>query len=109
MSEELVVFLGDQEVGRLRRTARGRLSLVYDEAWRAARDAYPVSLSMPITAGEHAHAVVEPYLWGLLPDNELILERWAQRFQVSARSAFGLLANVGEDCPAPFASSIPRG
>jgi hypothetical protein len=27
-----------------------------------------------------------------------VLERWAQRFQVSARNAFGLIANVGEDC-----------
>jgi serine/threonine-protein kinase HipA len=33
-----------------------------------------------------------------LPDNEFILGKWAQRFQVSARDAFGLIANVGEDC-----------
>jgi serine/threonine-protein kinase HipA len=35
----------------------------------------------------------------LLPDNELVLDRWAKRFQVSARNAFRLIANVGEDCP----------
>ena len=38
------------------------------------------------------------FLWGLLPDNEVVLRRWGQRFQVSPRSAFALIANVGEDC-----------
>ena len=38
------------------------------------------------------------FLWGLLPDNELVLGRWAQRFQVSARNAFALVSHVGEDC-----------
>jgi serine/threonine-protein kinase HipA len=38
-------------------------------------------------------------MWGLLPDNERILDEWAKRFQVSARNPFALLAAVGEDCP----------
>jgi serine/threonine-protein kinase HipA len=33
-----------------------------------------------------------------LPDNERVIDAWSKRFQVSATSAFGLLANVGEDC-----------
>jgi serine/threonine-protein kinase HipA len=35
---------------------------------------------------------------GLLPDNELVLGQWAQKFQVSARNAFSLISAVGEDC-----------
>jgi serine/threonine-protein kinase HipA len=54
---------------------------------------------MPLAARHHAAKVVEPFLWGLLPDNDAILERWARRFQVSARSALALLQHVGEDCP----------
>lgn len=95
---ELVTLLGDREIGRLRRSQNGRLSFQYDERWQNARAAYPLSLSMPLASREHRHAVVEPYLWGLLPDNELIVQRWARRFQVSPRNAFALLANVGEDC-----------
>jgi serine/threonine-protein kinase HipA len=53
---------------------------------------------MPLASTEHSHAVVESFLWGLLPDNERVLERWGRRFGVSARNAFALLANVGEDC-----------
>src|SRR5258708_28728855 len=98
MTRGLVALLGGKEVGRVRRDARGRLTLVYDRSWREAPDAYPLSLSMPLTAQEHGPAVVDAFLWGLLPDNEIVLQRWGQRFQVSPRSAFALLSHVGEDC-----------
>ncbi|MGE3709348.1 MAG: HipA N-terminal domain-containing protein [Hyphomicrobiaceae bacterium] len=34
----------------------------------------------------------------MLPDNELVLDRWAKKFQVSARNAFALISQVGVDC-----------
>lgn len=98
MTAELLTLLGDSTVGRLARDRHGRLSFSYDAAWRQSPHAYPISLSMPLALVEHGHRVVDAYLWGLLPDNELIIERWAKRFQVSARSAFALMANVGQDC-----------
>jgi len=40
-----------------------------------------------------------PWLWGLLPDNAKVLERWSRQFQVSARSPFDLLGSpIGHDC-----------
>ena len=39
-----------------------------------------------------------PFLWGLLPDNELVLQRWAMRFGVSPSDCFGLLGGIGDDC-----------
>ena len=54
---------------------------------------------MPLAARRHKHDGIEQWLWGLLPDNENVLARWARRFQVSARSAFSLLTATGEDCP----------
>jgi serine/threonine-protein kinase HipA len=95
---ELITLLNGREIGRVRRQKGGRLSFTYDDGWRNARGAYPLSISMPMAAAEHGHAAVEAYLWGLLPDNEVILGRWAQRFHVSARNAFALIAEVGEDC-----------
>jgi HipA N-terminal domain len=53
---------------------------------------------MPLAAKEHSCSVVEAYLWGLLPDNEQVLARWATKFQVSARNVFALISDVGEDC-----------
>lgn len=61
-------------------------------------DAIPLSLSMPPLRAVHPHAAIDPFLWGLLPDNEQTLARWAARFHVSARNALGLLAHIGEDC-----------
>jgi serine/threonine-protein kinase HipA len=42
---------------------------------------------------------VDPWLWGLLPDNERVLARWAAEYHASAKSAFSLLSTpVGHDC-----------
>jgi serine/threonine-protein kinase HipA len=98
MTDELVALLGGREVGRVYQQARGRLIFTYDRDWRQVEDAYPLSLSMPLAAAEHGPAAIEAFLWGLLPDNEIVLERWAKKFQVSARNVFALIAHVGEDC-----------
>jgi serine/threonine-protein kinase HipA len=94
---ELHVLLGGLQVGRVLRN-KGRLRFIYDSAWRDRADAFPLSLSMPRVLSEHGHAVTDAFMWGLLPDNEQVQERWARRFQVSAQNAFALLAHVGEDC-----------
>lgn len=98
MSNELVALLDGREVGRVHNDRRGRLTFVYSEDWREAPAAYPLSLSMPLAAREHGPSVIEAFLWGLLPDNERVLDRWAAKFHVSARNAFALISNVGEDC-----------
>ncbi|MEI9994650.1 MAG: type II toxin-antitoxin system HipA family toxin [Rhizomicrobium sp.] len=95
---DLIALIAGKKVGRVHRDARGRLTFVYDEDWRQASGAFPLSLSMPLAAAEHRPAVVEAFLWGLLPDNEMVLGRWAQKFQVSARNVFALMSHVGEDC-----------
>jgi serine/threonine-protein kinase HipA len=98
MTNELVALLDGKEVGRVHNDTRGRLKFVYDSNWREARGAYPISLSMPLAAEEHGPAAVQAFLWGLLPDNERVLDRWAKKFQVSARNVFSLISHVGEDC-----------
>src|SRR5258708_27384792 len=98
MSQELVAILDGRETGRVMRDDRGKLSFTYNEPWRTAADAYPLSISMPLALAEHGHAKIDPFLWGLLPDNEIVLDHWARKFHVSARNAFGLIACVGEDC-----------
>ncbi|MGX1587927.1 type II toxin-antitoxin system HipA family toxin [Brevundimonas diminuta] len=98
MAEEtLTILLDGQVIGSLHRR-KGRLSLVYNEAWRLGSDAYPLSLSMPLASAEHSHVPVNAFLWGLLPDNDVVIERWARHFQVSPRNPFALIRAVGEDC-----------
>jgi serine/threonine-protein kinase HipA len=98
MTKELIALLDGRETGRVVRDNRGKLTFTYNGQWRNAADAYPLSLSMPITLAEHPNAKIDPFLWGLLPDNEIILASWARKFHASARNAFSLIAYVGEDC-----------
>ncbi len=99
MTELLVVVADRRIMGKIRRDRHGQLTFIYDDRWRSMDAAYPLSFSMPLVVAEHDHARIEPWLRGLLPDNEAILARWGQRFHVSPRNAFALLGAVGEDCP----------
>ena len=108
MTGRLVAVANGRVLGEITRDARGRLSFAYDAAWREDDRAYPLSLSMPLTAAGHDHDRIEPWLWGLLPDNENVLARWARTFQVSARSAFSLLSATGEDCPGAVQFARPE-
>ena len=54
--------------------------------------------SQIFTPGEHGNSKTDPFLWGLLPDNEKVLDQWSKKFQASSRNAFGLITGVGEDC-----------
>ena len=99
MIHELHALANGQAMGRvLWDSDKDRLGFEYDRAWQENPQAYPLSLSMPPAATSHGHAAVEPFLWGLLPDNNEILRRWGQRFHVSPRNPFRLLTHVGEDC-----------
>ncbi|HEY6876657.1 MAG TPA: type II toxin-antitoxin system HipA family toxin [Polyangiales bacterium] len=101
MTEILITLLHGRVAGRLerRRGPKGDLlRFVYDDAWLRDAAMHPLSLSLPRSAPAHGDEIVSPYVWGLLPDNERVIEAWAKRFQVSAHSAFALLSHVGEDC-----------
>lgn len=77
---QLTILLARTDVGRVMRDSRGRPAFVYREAWRRSADAFPLSLSIPLGAAEHPHDRIEPFLWGLLPDNDRIIDRWARDF-----------------------------
>jgi serine/threonine-protein kinase HipA len=99
MSDALVVLVGDQVAGTLTRLTGGQLRFDYDREYRESDAPTPLSLSMPIRIASHPDRVVTPWLWGLLPDNEAVLRRWARELQTSASSPFSLLSTpVGEDC-----------
>lgn len=99
MSDVLVVLLEDGVAGTLTRLPGGRLRFEYDDAYRARSDATPLSLTMPNQVRSHGDRTVTPWLWGLLPDNDAVLARWARQFHASASSPFSLLATpIGEDC-----------
>lgn len=86
MNDSLAVILDDSVAGVLVRMRGGRLRFDYSDEYRARPGATPLSLSMPIQVRSHSDRAVNPWLWGLLPDNDAVLRRWARQFHVSASS-----------------------
>ena len=97
MTNQLTALLDGREVGTVH-YKDSRLSFTYSDAWRNDPNAYPLSLSMPLGSTTHGHARIEAFLWGLLPDNDRVLQNWGKRFQVSPKNVFRLITHVGEDC-----------
>jgi serine/threonine-protein kinase HipA len=97
MTNQLIALLDGREVGTVH-YKDSRLSFTYSQTWRESPNAYPLSLSMPLGSATHGHARIEAFLWGLLPDNDRVLQNWGKRFQVSPKNVFRLITHVGEDC-----------
>lgn len=97
MTNQLIALLDGREVGTVH-YKDSRLSFAYSDTWRNDPNAYPLSLSMPLGSASHGHARIEAFLWGLLPDNDRVLQNWGKRFQVSPKNVFRLISHVGEDC-----------
>lgn len=95
---DLAVLLEGRVAAEIRQDSGGEYVLRYSEEWRDAEDGYPISLSMPLAQARHPDGAVRPFLAGLLPDNERILEQWGRRFGVSPRNPLALLQHMGEDC-----------
>jgi serine/threonine-protein kinase HipA len=101
MTRELIALLAGKRLATSQRDAHGRLSFSYNDEWRQEPNANPLPLSMPLAAKEHRRSAIEAFLWGLLPDNERVLERWAAKLQVSARNVLRPSRMLAKTAPAP--------
>ena len=90
---DLAVIISGKIAARVTRVNAREAELEYEPEWEGV----PLSTSLPATRRRHAAAAVTPYLWGLLPDNDIVIQRWAREARVSATDIVGLLAAVGED------------
>jgi serine/threonine-protein kinase HipA len=98
MSSTLAVLLDDPVAGTVTRLQTGRLRFDYDDRYRTDAEHTPLSVSMPTSVRSHSDAAITPWLWGLLPDNPRVLERWARQFHAPVKP-FSLLATpIGHDC-----------
>jgi serine/threonine-protein kinase HipA len=99
MTDSLLVIADDVIAGTLSRLHGGKLQFDYDESYAGSPDATPLSLSMPLLDLSHPDHVITPWLWGLLPDNTSVIDRWSRQFQLSRVTPFTLLETpVGADC-----------
>ncbi len=94
----LNVFMNGRLVGCLKRQASGAIDFEYDGDWLAWQYAIPVSLSLPLREDRFVGDPVIAVFANLLPDNEQIRRRLAERVRAEGDDAYSLLAAVGRDC-----------
>lgn len=109
MNDSLLVVLDDVVAGTLTRLRGGRHRFDYHDDYRERPNATPLSVSMPTQVRSHPDHVITPWLWGLLPDNEAVLARWAREFHASASSPSSMLATpIGHDCAGAVRFAAPE-
>lgn len=101
MTLELLAVVEGVVMGRVTEQTKsgGMLSFQYEPSWLALNQAFPLSVSMPLSEAPYKHRVIRPFLSNLLPEDPAVLRRWEMEFHVSANNPFRLLQHVGEDCP----------
>lgn len=96
--DELIVLMDGIPAGRLRRT-QSHHRFAYDDAYSSVDGATPISVSMPLAVPQHTGPGVTAWLWGLLPEDDDVIARWAREHGVSKRDVFALLGTpIGRDC-----------
>jgi serine/threonine-protein kinase HipA len=107
MTDELTVYLDGVPIGSLAQSAGGSIQFSYDNDYRRAHDATPLSLSMPTVRGQHKNKQARAYLQGLLPDSEGRLAELGREHRVSPNNPFALLTYTGRDA-AGAVQILPR-
>ena len=98
-STRLSVALNGRLVGVLERAPNGAISFAYAAEWLDdERRAIPVSLSLPLREDRYTGAEVSAYFDNLLPDNDQIRRKVAQKVGAEGVDAFNLLSSIGRDC-----------
>ncbi len=100
MADSLNVWMNGLLVGNWS-SSRSKTSVFqYQPSWMESTVSRPLSLSMPMTAGnsEHRGEVVDNYFDNLLPDNDAIRQRIRTRYATRSTEAFELLTAIGRDC-----------
>lgn len=94
----LNIFLNSRHVGVLRREATGAVDFQYGSSWLNWRNTFPVSLSLPLREDRYIGTPVINVFDNLLPDNDVLRGRVAERVGADGIDAFSLLTALGQDC-----------
>lgn len=97
-ASSLGVFLNGRRIGALHRATSGAVAFEYAADWLAWDHAIPVSLSLPLRDQRYVGAPVIAVFDNLLPDNDAIRLRIAERIGAEGTDAYSLLSIVGRDC-----------
>ncbi|MBL4875356.1 MAG: type II toxin-antitoxin system HipA family toxin [Cohaesibacteraceae bacterium] len=94
----LDVYINSRLVGHLARAKSGAVDFRYDRNWLNWEHSFPISLSLPLREDRFSGETVIAVFDNLLPDNDHIRRRIAERKQAAGVDAFSLLSVIGRDC-----------
>lgn len=97
-AKALSVWMNGERVGTWATAPAKPDVFTYADEWLQARQARPLSLSMPLRPTPFSGEVVDAYFENLLPENREVRERLQRRFATSSTQAFELLSAIGRDC-----------
>ena len=97
-ARRLDVFLNSRLVGSLNRESSGAIDFRYDPGWLGWEHTLPISLSLPLREERYIGASVSNVFDNLLPDNEGLRRRVAERVGAGGVDAYSLLEALGRDC-----------
>lgn len=99
------IFFDNLRVASIARTDK-RVQILYDPAWTKRAEAFPVSLSMPLSSAAIDHDRIIPWLANLLPETHL--SEIGQQIGVSPQDVLGLLEHIGRDTAGALAIGSAR-
>ena len=106
MSKTVPVWFDALHVGDVTADEDGRLGFAYTVAWLKTRNAFPLSLRLPLKATVYPHEVIFPWFANLLPEGEqfslLIRSLGLNRTDVLA-----ILNEIGGDTAGALSFAVP--
>lgn len=103
---ELIVYLRTEACGRLERVEELGYRFTYDVAWLDTHPNEVLSMSLARQDAPFEPAATKPFFRGLLPEGRR-RERLEGRYRLKEGDDFGLLAEIGGDCPGAVAVLMP--
>lgn len=99
MPEQLQVLLYGVPVGLLERRSRNEGPTLQYDADYVGHGHVALSAFLPLRHDPYPERHVAPFLLGLLPENRDARSVWAGRLGTSSDDVFGMLSEMGWDCP----------
>ncbi|WP_045392670.1 type II toxin-antitoxin system HipA family toxin [Falsirhodobacter sp. alg1] len=94
----LDVYMNRRRVGQFYRDPGGAYVFAYAAEWLEWENTLPISRSLPLRTERYAGQPVMAVFDNLLPDNDDIRRRVAERVGADGLDAYSLLARIGRDC-----------
>lgn len=102
---DLPIYYDQRRVGTISVAADGP-HFIYDATWRVARDSFPVSLRIPLSAAGAPPEIVVPWLMNLLPEGAALNSagRW---LGVDPKDVVGMIERIGRDVAGALSFGTP--